>query len=351
MLSAFLVALLASSKCVLSTHLRAGAKLNSHTVALSKKDVDANSCQFVAHQEGDTEATISISAQNTLFRKGSTVVVEKAPLRYLVSLADDGTCNEQAEQVCIAAASQNLSATTCDDSPCTATNNGELLLSYLRSMAGGAFTSRAPPSNSVVIGLGTGALALWIANAFPSSSVDAVDLSSDVIAAAHCFGLHSSNLNIVEDDGRHFLQKSAPFTYDAIFLDAFDASGSMPPCLATVEFYEMLAQRLNPEQGVLSANLGAHDDPEPILSAMQKVFMHVAVGQAPHLTNHLVLASQTALVFPPLDRGPAEVISPGSVQANLTRWARDAQYHTSPKRTEGLGETIVRTDASERCTG
>lgn len=319
----------------------------------SARYVSEGACQFVAHRPDDSEMVLSAGGPQVLFQKGEVVVVEKKPLRYLVSLAGDGACNEQAEQVCGTSDSGNASAATCDNSPCIPEGNGDTLLSYLRSMAGGALASRPAPGRSAVVGLGSGALAAWLTHAFPDGEVDAVDLSPDVIAAAQCFGLReSSQLRIIEGEGRSFLLNAKAFAYDVIFLDAFDASGSLPPCLATSEFFQMIAQKLAPDQGVLAVNLGARDEPGPVLSAIRKAFMHVAVGRAPKLTNHLVLASQTEIAVQSGEAGSAELLAPGSVAANLTRWARQGSYQLDRSQTPDANslQDTPKTDAGEGCT-
>lgn len=330
-----------------SVHLR--ATVATSVARSANKYVAGSACQFVAHRPDDSEEVLTAGGPQVLFQKGEVVVLEKSPMRYLVSLAGDGSCNEQAEQVCSTTASGNGTAATCDSSPCTPEGNGDTMLSYLRSMAGGALAGRPPPGRSAVVGLGSGALAAWLSNAFPDGQVDAVDLSADVVAAAPCFGVReSSQLHLIQDEGRHFLLGAPAFAYDAIFLDAFDAAGSVPPCLATAEFFQNLTQKLSPDQGVLAVNLGARDDPGPVLAAIRKAFMHVAVGKAPKLTNHLVLASQTELTVSFGDAGPAELLSPGSVAANLTRWARQGGYHLEASQAGTVTE-VPKTDAAEGC--
>lgn len=331
-----------------SVHLRATG-LKQNTATRSAHYATGEACQFVAHRPDNSEEVLSADGPQVLFRKGDVAVVEKKPMRYLVSLAGDGSCNEQAEQLCTTSGSSNATAVTCENSQCVPDGNGDALLSYLRSMAGGALASRPPPGRSAVVGLGSGALAAWLSHAFPDGAVDAVDLSSDVIEAAKCFGLRESpQLRIIAGEGRQFLSNAGAFAYDAIFLDAFDAGGSLPRCLATAEFFQMITQKLSPDQGVLAVNLGARDDPAPTLAAIRKTFMHVAVGRAPLLTNHLVLASQTELKIPSGgDAGSAELLTPGSVAANLTRWARQGDYKVP------IGDNaqeVLKTDAGEGCT-
>lgn len=335
-----------------STFLRATATTKKYAAA-------GGGCQFVAHRPDDSEAVISADGPQVLFRRGEVMVVESKPMRYLVSRAQDGTCNEQAEQLCSTSSGSNdntnnasSSAGSCEGVPCVPAGNGDALLSYLRSMVGGALTSRPAPSRSVVIGLGSGALAAFVAQAFPEGNVDAVDLDADVLAAAPCFGVRqSSQLQLVQSEGRAFLTSAGNFAYDAIFLDAFDASGALPPCLATLEFFQMVAQKLSPDQGVLALNLGFKDGQGAVLAAIKKVFMHVAVGSAPKETNTVVLASQTEIIVPGSDAGPAELLKPGSVNANLTRWARQAVFKMALAKTvaDASFQDAPKSDAGEGC--
>jgi len=61
---------------------------------------------------------------------------------------------------------------------------------------------------------------------------------------------------IVHGDGRAFLRGCAEASYDAIFLDAYARQVSIPPALATKEFFELAKSRLR-EGGLLVCNIGA----------------------------------------------------------------------------------------------
>jgi predicted membrane-bound spermidine synthase len=61
---------------------------------------------------------------------------------------------------------------------------------------------------------------------------------------------------IVHADGRAFLRGCAEGSYDAIFLDAYARQVSIPPALATREFFELARSRLS-EGGLLVCNVGA----------------------------------------------------------------------------------------------
>lgn len=327
----------------------------------------AEACQFVAHRPGDKEELETTDGPQVLFRSGSTAVVDVPPLRYLVSLADDGHCYEQAERTCgnstsLGSAStantsdvntSSSSASACSSAPpCLPDFAGSALLSYLRSMAAGALVGKdAAPNRVGVLGMGSGALAAWASHTFPEAQVDAVDLSSAVVEAASCFGLQpdAPGLHLEVADGRKFLADGAGATgeYDALFVDAFDAGGLLPSCLATVEFFALAAERLSPAGGVMAINLGWHDDLGMLIAAISRSFLHVAVGGAPHETNRVVLASQMDLRA--VAGGPQP---PASGPPELAQWAADAAFKTAPKQSDdGLAAfTQPRTDSGEGCS-
>lgn len=322
-------------------------------------------CQFVAHRPGDKEEVLATDGPRLLYKKGSIAVVEDEPMRYLVSMTEDGRCYEQAEVTCKSAptseAADNGTSVSgsadagvlggCDAAQCSRDVGGDALLSYLRSMAGGALAERPAPARAVVIGFGSGALASWLEGAFADVVVDTVDLSADVIGAAGCFGVSvSSRLNLVVEDGRRFLQDSET-VYDAIFLDAFDEQGRLPGCLATSEFFDLCVNRLSPDGGVLAMNLGLDDGISSVLEGVRHAFLNVATGSAPHETNTIVLASQTELGFGAgrNNRVDSDGSTDQKLSAQLMGWARTAKFKTSTKDVELIQEP--RTDAGESCGG
>lgn len=322
-------------------------------------------CQFVAHRPGDKEAVLTTGGPRLLYKKGSVAVVEDEPMRYLVSMAEDGRCYEQAEVTCRKVSSTgdadnstgiNASASTeafgdCNAAQCSRDVSGDALLSYLRSMAGGALAARSAPTRALVIGFGSGALASWLEASFADVVVDTVDLSADVIGAAGCFGVDASpRLNLVVEDGRRFLQDSETI-YDAIFLDAFDESGHLPGCLATAEFFDLCVNRLAPDHGVLAMNLGLDDGINSVLDGVRHAFLNVATGSAPHETNTIILASQTELGFGAggANEGDGNGIADQKLSAQLMGWARTARFRTSTKDVGFIQDP--RTDASESCGG
>lgn len=261
--------------------------------------------------------------------------------RYLVFHLPDGSCHEQAEQVCmvstaerqrhsngpsLVSSSEDASRVTLDCASCVVPADAVPPLGYIRSMLGGALSSLANAGSLsstdrfLSVGLGSGALALWAGRNFPGVTVDAVDLSADVVAAAHCFGVGNSTISLHVADGRKFLDRQPEGTYDAIFIDAFDDRRTIPKCLSTVEFFELVEKKLKPASGVLSLNVAGGSNVQDLLASVQATFMHVSLGSAEGETNVVILASQTEVK-------PWSIRSLSSHNAqSLTSWANDAGF-------------------------
>jgi len=249
----------------------------------------------------------------------------KATRRTLVFRSADGKCNEQAGTICAASdsgivmpATQSSSLATsafgddaallaggaaasldkCSMLTCTADVDATLKepgAGYVRSMVGAAVILPSKPNNErrfLSIGLGAGTMALVLQRSFPGSQQTVVELSPDVAAAAQCFGA-SSGLDITTGDGRAFLESAADGSYDAVFLDAFDASDKVPSCFTTNDFFATAKRKLR-AGGILVMNAHTgktlHNDVKDIMPAAHATFgKGLQVGQAPGLANAIVL--------------------------------------------------------------
>ena len=110
------------------------------------------------------------------------------------------------------------------------------------------------PKTVLMIGLGGGGFNQFFEQAFPSATLETVEVDSEVLALAQKYlGFKPSDRDKVTVlDGRMFLRRSKA-TYDWIILDAF-RGGFVPPHLKTVEFYKLVQAHLNPN-GLLIANV------------------------------------------------------------------------------------------------
>ncbi|MCY1022706.1 spermidine synthase [Pyxidicoccus sp. MSG2] len=118
------------------------------------------------------------------------------------------------------------------------------------SMVGLAFVPR--PERILVIGLGGGAIPMFLRAVLPEARIDAVEVEPDVVEAAklYCGFEEDDALRAHVADGREFIESSGP-PYSLIFLDAYGPD-SIPGHLATREFLGATRARLTPDGAVVS---------------------------------------------------------------------------------------------------
>lgn len=132
-----------------------------------------------------------------------------------------------------------------------------LELSYTRAMLG-FLLFVAPPEKVLMLGLGGGSLAKFLYHRVPQTRLTAVEINSQVIAAARSFFLlppDDERLQVIHGDAAEYVV--AHPGWDAILLDGFD-SGCQVEVLATQDFYDHCAMALT-RNGVLSVNLWGSD--------------------------------------------------------------------------------------------
>ncbi|WP_241759284.1 spermidine synthase [Pyxidicoccus parkwayensis] len=117
------------------------------------------------------------------------------------------------------------------------------------SMVGLAFVPR--PERILAVGLGGGAIPMFLRAVLPGVPIDVVELEPDVVEAAklYCGVEEDDTLRIHVADGREFIEAPGP-TYSLVFLDAYGDS-SIPAHLATREFFGAVRARLTPDGAVV----------------------------------------------------------------------------------------------------
>jgi len=105
----------------------------------------------------------------------------------------------------------------------------------------------------LVLGLGGGAVPLYLARSLPDATVDSVEVDPGVIEdAKKYFGLRETErFHLIESDGRIYLNRHSE-KYDIIVLDAFSGS-YIPFHMMTKEFYQLVRDHLAPH-GVVAIN-------------------------------------------------------------------------------------------------
>jgi len=122
---------------------------------------------------------------------------------------------------------------------------------YLLSLALLSHTTAVPdrPLRCLILGLGGGSLADFLADTFPQWQIRVVEIDPAMIRLARRYFPLNQRIEIIRADGRAFLQQTRE-KYDVIVMDAFGET-FIPPALYTLEFFTLMKSRLNPQGLVL----------------------------------------------------------------------------------------------------
>ncbi|MFO1469686.1 MAG: fused MFS/spermidine synthase [Turneriella sp.] len=143
---------------------------------------------------------------------------------------------------------------------------------YLLSLAVLAHQNDAGgrPLRCLVIGLGGGSFADFLADAFPQWKIRVVEIDPVMIRLAKRFFPINNRIEITEADGRTYLSTTQE-KYDVIVMDAFGDT-FIPPELYTLEFYALMKSRLQPK-GVVLMNTWENESLDAReLATLQRVF-------------------------------------------------------------------------------
>lgn len=167
----------------------------------------------------------------------------------------------------------------------------ELHFDYLEASLASLALVEAP-KRILVVGLGGGAMPMFLHRVFPAARIDAVEIDPEVIRVSRrYFGFREgARVRAHAMDGREFVRRSDG-GYDLIFLDAF-GSADIPRHLATLEFLELVRDRLSPS-GVVVGNV-FEPTVNPLFSAMRRTyaaaFDQLCVLEVPMAVNRIFLA-------------------------------------------------------------
>jgi len=133
------------------------------------------------------------------------------------------------------------------------------------------------PSDFLFVGLGMGAMPMYLRSVMPDARIDVVELDQGVAnAAATWFGFEEDRwMRVHVADGREFI-RDASAKYDVIFLDAY-RDAAVPNHLTTLEFMREVASALKPG-GVAAMNLwGAVINPVfgNCVNTLKAAFSHI----------------------------------------------------------------------------
>jgi spermidine synthase len=130
----------------------------------------------------------------------------------------------------------------------------ELPVEYTRSMVAGALAYPSALGRAAIIGLGGGRTAWYMHKSVPELEFTAVELDPEVARIAdRYFGVRpEENFGLEIRDGRIWLARTDE-TFDVILVDAYRGP-FVPFHLLTTEFYQLVAEHLNPG-GVVVQNV------------------------------------------------------------------------------------------------
>jgi spermidine synthase len=153
-----------------------------------------------------------------------------------------------------------------------------------------------PPHRVAILGNAAGTTARAYGELFPATRVDGVEIDGELSEIGRrYFEMENPRLHLYHEDARPFLRRIEA-DYDVISVDAY-RQPYIPFYLATVEFFELVRDRLAPG-GVLIVNAGhpeGQDDLEQVLTAtISEVFPYVARDPIEE-TNTLIVASASGL--------------------------------------------------------
>ncbi len=187
-----------------------------------------------------------------------------------------------------------------------------LVFWYTQRMA--EVVAQAPKSQgSLVLGGGAFTLPQYLANTYPDSSIDVVEIDPELadIARQQFYYTDPDNVNMIFEDARTFVNRSDQ-TYDVILVDVYSDS-SVPFSLATKEYGSQIKRILN-EEGVVIVNAIAatHGSCSELLSALDAPYRqnlpHVAYktkNADDTKANMIIVYSQHPLVW--VDAFPLDI--------------------------------------------
>jgi len=166
-----------------------------------------------------------------------------------------------------------------------------LELAYAKTAFSGLALS-SQPNRFLIIGVGGGTLPMFLRKHYPEATIDAVDISPDVVQVAkQYFGFREDErMRAHVDDGRAFIEKVRQ-PYDVIFLDAF-GSDSVPAHLTTQEFLSTVRRAVKAD-GVVVGNLWGRNSNtlyDAMIRTYQEVFEDLYVLEVRGAGNMIVLA-------------------------------------------------------------
>ncbi len=171
-----------------------------------------------------------------------TVIYQTNSPYYYITVADGEWKNENARVLFL------------DRAASSGERNGSPIFDYVKLSRIGYGAVSKEPRNTLVIGVAAGTQIEDVKMRFPATKVTGIEIDEKTVnVGKKYFSLKEDNrTKIIIDDARRFLSQSND-SYDLIIIDVF-RDMSIPPHLATREFFETLDKRLS-KDGIIVVNL------------------------------------------------------------------------------------------------
>ncbi len=191
----------------------------------------------------------------------------------------------------------------------------ELQLAYSKS-AMVALGLVPEPRRILVVGLGGGAMPMFLRALYPGALIEVVDIDPKVVEVARrFFGFREDDkLKVAVADGRAYVEAAEP-GYDLIFLDAYGRA-QVPRHLATLEFLAAVKKKLSPK-GAVVGNVWSGESNAlyaPMVRTYQRAFGDVCDLDVPGAGNRILVHWQGGPV-PPADERAARAGAVGRKKA------------------------------------
>lgn len=151
----------------------------------------------------------------------------------------------------------------------------DLVFGYTRKMVEIIATS-PQKKNILVLGGGAFTLPQYLADSYPSSTIDVVEIDDRLPEIARQYFTYKdpSNVKIISQDARIFLNSNQKI-YDIIVVDVYSDT-FVPFSLATTEYTQLLRQRLTAD-GIVAANVIGADNAScgPLFRALHTSYSNV----------------------------------------------------------------------------
>ncbi len=205
-------------------------------------------------------------------------------------------------------------------------DTGELILPYQEYWKLALLREPAEVSSALFIGAGAFGMPENVSRDFPKAAVDVVEIDPQVIEVGRkYFKLDEyPRVNAHADDARRFLRQAGNQKWDLIFGDAYNGRHAIPSHLATREFFQLVADHLEPKGVYVMNIIAAVNGPKADLTAgmvatLRQVFPSVeafGVGyRKDEPQNVILMCSRENVRALMTDR----YVTPGSWQEKLIR--------------------------------